>query len=356
MKKKILAGVLAGVTALSTSVSAFATSAPTEKDLTKVEKAGETKYSVAVGTLDVKLNVTIPKKMSAFLNPYNASVKVDAEATPTTANDGVVSWNYEIVNRTEDFGVNVDIVGANAKVSKNMSMATAADLPATAGDAMVGTATDKKVFLALLASDKDGNFLTVDQSLVNTKHNDSTSAVAGAGAYIFKTVDAKEGETLTKFAYVPAGTEAAPSTVKLAFRGNLSTVDADGNDLTWGSTEKVTASFSFKLAPSGGATGGGSSFTAAVDKSMVTWGSDFVVGNLVANDTYEATWDATSGNITPTFDSSLTLDDATSSDTSKATVRTSDGRLTPQGDGETTITYTFDDGTSIKFKVTISNS
>lgn len=348
MKKQILAGVLAGVTALSTSAAAFAT-APTDKEKKDITALTETKYSVAVGFLDVKLDVTIPTKMVAFLNPYSAAVKVDNATTPTTANDGVVSWNYEIKNRTADYGINVDIIGANAKVTKGLSMATASDLPG-AGEVMVGAADNKKVFLALLAS-KPGDptsFLTVDDNLVNTQGN-AVGSTPAEGAYIFKTIDAKTGEDFTKFAYVPNSADGTEQVTAIAFRGNLSqntAADGSGTDLTWTKSDKVTATFSLKFAPSSAGTGsgggGGSSWTASNGITAQPTGTGMTF-TWVSGNTYNVDVPDSTSNVTPNwgFDTGWTITSAVANPaTGVLTVRNSDGRITAAGNAGDTCTVT----------------
>lgn len=113
--KKILAGVLAGASLLTMTTSAFAS----EK---KVAAAGDVEYDVAATTPKVVLNLIMPAKMSAALNPYGADIKLqakveaDADAGIEAQNEvattvGIASAAYKITNMSTDYGV---IINASA--------------------------------------------------------------------------------------------------------------------------------------------------------------------------------------------------------------------------------------------------
>ena len=142
--KKILAGVLAAASMLTVSATAFALEGG---DTANIVKPGEKEYSIDSGMLSVELDLEIPAKFQAFLNPYGASVEIK-EKTSTidaTKNDAdVISYAYEFVNNTKDFGVSID---ADAITT------VAGELKAVKATALTGTAaTDKEANVALVAS------------------------------------------------------------------------------------------------------------------------------------------------------------------------------------------------------------
>lgn len=254
MKKKILAGLMASATILSTSAVSFATSdngiAPTDKDYTSVTKVGETKYSVAASTIEIPLTLTVPKKMVAYLNPYGAKVKVDTKATPTEVSDGVLSWYYEIKNDTKDFGVTVDLIGGSAKTAGDAKLGTAADLPATGK--MIDANGEKKVVIALVSSTSGS--ATTPGTMPTLSSADATTGNAKAGAATGgKFYFSDTATNLTKFAYVKGVTSTQTGTqiTQIAFKGNiaLTTAATNGEDIVWGSKDKVTTTFSLKFAP-----------------------------------------------------------------------------------------------------------
>lgn len=330
--KKILAGVLAAASVMTMSVTASAVEAP---DKTKaVTKPGTAEYEAGIGFLTAELDVELPAQMKAFLNPYGASVAVTEDATPVKLSSNIVSWAYEVVNNTEDFAIAIDVVDAVATTSKDVTLAS------TIADAD----TTKKAVVVLKAAD-DANNLAYDSS---------ADTANGAGCVVFTGTKT----TQKKFASVPAKTATGAGKTYIGITGALTDIDKLTTD--WTDEDTITCTYTLKINPAAdGATGGGAAggFTAEVPSSAVSFSTtDFVVGALVANNTYAVAFDANSTtNVTPTF-TGKTLDDASSSDTSKATVRTSDGRISAVANGTTTIKYDFDDGTSISFEVTITNA
>lgn len=142
--KKILAGVLAAASMLTVSATAFALEGG---DTANIVKPGEKEYSIDSGMLSVELDLEIPAKFQAFLNPYGASVEIKEKTTTldATKNDAdVISYAYEFVNNTKDFGVSID---ADAITT------VAGELKTVKATALTGTAaTDKEANVALVAS------------------------------------------------------------------------------------------------------------------------------------------------------------------------------------------------------------
>lgn len=140
--KKMLAGVLAAASVLSVSATAFALEGG---DTAAITKPTEKEYSVGTGVLNVELDLEIPAKFQAFLNPYGAQVEIKEKIGTTDAlksGAGVVSYAYEFVNNTTDFGVSVDataITTGSLKTSATAVNATAA--------------TAKEANMALVAAD-----------------------------------------------------------------------------------------------------------------------------------------------------------------------------------------------------------
>lgn len=248
--KKILAGVLSAATVLSLSATAFA--APAAPDTTKaVTKPGETEYEAGVGMMSAELDVELPSAMKAFINPYGAVVAVEEGASAATSNAGVVSWAYEVVNNTTDFGIMIDVKAG--KVTPAATVAIAA--PGTAE-----TATAKTAALVLQAGATAAEATKYDKA----KTASAQAAANGTqGIFVFSTT----ADNKSKIAYAPAKTT-APGKVYLGLTGAISKVDGAGEDLEWTEDDTITATYTLKINPSAktqdaafNGAGGGPTFT-----------------------------------------------------------------------------------------------
>lgn len=263
--KKILAGVLSAATVLSLSATAFA--APAAPDTTKpVTKPGETEYEAGVGMMSAELDVELPSAMKAFINPYGAVVAVEEGASATTSNAGVVSWAYEVVNNTTDFGIMIDV--KDGKVTPAATVAIAA--PGAAETAKAKTAA-----LVLQAGVSAAEATTYDAAKTTSK---KAAADGTQGIFVFSTT----ADSKSKIAYAPAKTT-APGKVYLGLTGAISKVDGAGEDLEWTEDDTITATYTLKINPSAKTqdaafTGGGPIFT---DPTGVT--GEVTAGTGVAN-------------------------------------------------------------------------
>lgn len=231
--KKIMAGVLAVASVLSVSATAFA--APEAPAQTKeITAPGVAEYEAGVGMMGAELSVELPAQMKAFLNPYGAEVAVDAETTPTKSKEGIVSWAYEVVNNTADFGIMIDV--KDAKVTPAASVAIAA--PGTAE-----TKTDKKTAALVLQA---GNTAADATTYDDTKTATAQATATAQGIFVFDTTAASK----SKIAYAPAKTDAGAGKVYLGLTGAINKVDATGEDFEWTEDDAITAAYTLKINPS----------------------------------------------------------------------------------------------------------
>lgn len=225
--KKILASVLAAASVLSVSATAFAADAGvTAPDKTKtITKSGETEYEAEAGVLGVVLDVVLPAQMKAFINPYGAEVAIDAQATATKSTDGIVSWAYEVVNNTADYGIIIDVKGAKATPSKDVSLLSAAP----------GTTGAKSALIELKAG---ANQAGVKYAAGDTA---STAATTSAqGKLIFTATE----QDLAKFAY------AAPATtIYIGITGALEKGSATTPAAEWTEDDTITCAYTLKINP-----------------------------------------------------------------------------------------------------------
>lgn len=234
--KKIFAGVLAAASVLSVSATAFA--APEAPDKTKaVTKPGETEYEAGVSMMGAELDVELPGNMKAFLNPYGAEVAIDEETTPNKMKTGVVSWAYEVVNNTKDFGIFIDAKKVKGTPSTGVSIASAA--PANG---------KKEVYMSLVFA-KDGAALKAVTAPAASSMTDNTQKVAHVAITASETSQAK-------FGYVPGKTDTDTTSPKgvIGFVGNISKQgSADASDATkvtdWTDDDTVTVTYTLKISP-----------------------------------------------------------------------------------------------------------
>lgn len=234
--KKILAGILAAVSMLSVSATAFAT----DKTVTK---PGEVEYDVPVTAPTVVLDLVMPAKMSAALNPYGADIKLDADGT-NTSNLGIVSVAYDVVNNSKEYGVYIDATAITtietADKTKWTVASDAADTNGTKGAALalVGAA-DVSAFKALsVPTDNAGatkakpyGALLMDSTVTADK---ATGVVAGQTSQ-------------KKLFYIAAATgDAAPGKMVMGFVGKLAASDTD-KEVEWTEDDAINVNLVLKV-------------------------------------------------------------------------------------------------------------
>lgn len=243
--KKIMAGVLAVASVLSVSATAFA--APAAPDNTKeITAPGSAEYEAGVGMMGAELSVELPAQMKAFLNPYGAEVAITDQAVapatdPATSKEGIVSWAYEVVNNTEDFGIMIDVKAAKATVGTGITMVA----PGSVTDG--SSATDKQVALVLQAGATAEDATTYDAAKTATTPANATDQ----GIFVFETTE----KSKSKIAYVPAKakTDTTGKKVYLGLTGEINkqyTSGADTEDLEWTEDDTITAAYTLKINPS----------------------------------------------------------------------------------------------------------
>lgn len=174
--KKILAGVLASASLLAMTTSAFAATK-------EIKAAGEVEYDVAATTPKVVLNLIMPAKMSAALNPYGADIKLveaieadpdngiaAADAVTTTA--GIASPAYEIKNMSTDYGIVIDakaITTVSTADKTPWTVATAAPTDGKKGAQMAlinaATVDDLKTLAEGTLADTDGSIMMLNSTV-----------------------------------------------------------------------------------------------------------------------------------------------------------------------------------------------
>lgn len=229
MKKKILAGVLAAASALSMSVSAFAAD-----DTQSVTGNGELEYDVEVAAPTVVLNLVMPAKLEAALNPYGADIVVFAATDPknnVTSSEGIVSTMYPIINNSTDYGVYIDATATTTVSGKDWAVV----------DKDGDVDTKKNAQLSLVGVD--------DNTSAPTYNGTSSAATGGAqGALALISGGDTKGKTeQKKFMYLKAAevktSSTTPTTSYLAFAGKLAT----GDDIEWTEDDTISVSLVLKI-------------------------------------------------------------------------------------------------------------
>lgn len=233
MTKKILASVLAIVSVLSVSATAFAVEAP---DKTKeITKPGEAEYEAGVSVMGAELSVELPGNMKAFLNPYGAEVTVSEGTSPAKNSDGILSWDYEIVNNTEDFGIFVDVKKAKATPSTGTTIVA---------PGATGTTGKKQAAIVLKAGSAACDVAFNAAQTTSVAATDSTQ-----GVFVFSTTEA----SLMRFAYAPAKTDKGSGKVYIGIRGELETGDPSAAtpiaDPEWTDEDTINCTFTLKINP-----------------------------------------------------------------------------------------------------------
>lgn len=252
--KKILAGVLAAASMLAVSATAFAT------DTKAVKAPGDVEYDVTVGAPKVVLDLVMPAKLAAALNPYGANivmtpeVKADATATPPVAavaeintTKGIGSVTYKVTNNSVDYGVFIDATAITTVETTDATKWTVK--PAAVVDGTKGAQ------LALIAAKSNAAATMAPTSQPTAS---ATWAEASGGVLVMdstvaadKTKNLAAGQTnQKKFAYVAAATVAGdvvtPADIYMGFTGVLAK-DATGKEVVWNDDDAINVQLVLKV-------------------------------------------------------------------------------------------------------------
>ncbi len=373
--KKILAGVLAAASMLTMTVGASAAATTTTDK--PIKAAGEVEYEVAVTAPKVVLDLILPAKITAALNPYGADLVLKAESAANandavTTNAGIASVAYTITNNSVAYGVYLDATAKTTTSSKNIVVKNAAP-----------TANTKEAQLVLAgAADADGLKAIADADLptASAAFADPTQGVLvlDSTAEANTAAGLAAGQTkMKKFMFIPAaapganaGDPATPSTAAMGFLGKLGT----GDDVEWGEEDAINVALILKVvagpkgAPAGGAGGGGTStvtpgLNADLTQTNFTGtGITAFAKKAGANNEYNITVDSTTNggtpiglNLTGLVDNAQTV---TSKTADNANVTTGgmgmNVTITPANTGSSVVTITLSDSKTIVLNFTIT--
>ncbi len=232
--KKLMAGILAIVSVLSVSTVAQAA----QKTKT-VKRQGEVEYDVEATRLKVAMNLIVPSKMKAALNPYGVDFDVD-DAGDVSSNSGIVSAAYPLENLSTDCGLFVDAVAITTTTNKNLNVTTGALTPGVKGANMAVKAATTEAGLAGYSNVKKAATSATDQGnlpLDSTVPADKTKGIV-------------KGQTsLQKLAYVPASADGeTPSKVFIGFVGKLAGDSAD-TVINWTDNDSININLVLKITP-----------------------------------------------------------------------------------------------------------
>ncbi len=239
--KKILAGILAAATMMTVALSA---SAATTTDKT-VTKAGDVTYDVSVTAPKITLDLVLPAKMLAALNPYGAELKYDLTDDTKKAKTGVVGTAHKISNKSVDYGIYIDASATTTVTTSDKTKwvvkSDAADTAGTKGAAMalVAAATAANVNPATFPTTEKGAAATVDSVM----HLDSTKAADKDAGTVAGQVTKK------KFVYIKGATDAStPSDAYIGLTGKLAESKADGSaDVEWKEDDAINVNLVLKI-------------------------------------------------------------------------------------------------------------
>lgn len=242
--KKILAGVLAAASAMAISTSAFAVEAP---DKTKaVTKPGETEYEAGVALLTAELDVELPAQMKAFLNPYGATVAVNEDSDATKimrTKDGIVSWGYEVVNNTEDFGIFVDVKDLKGKMTSKDGKLVDTAPNAGKKEAWIAMVGGKNNTTASKAAN------TAPAALATVVAKGATDATGKQSCLPVKANGTADSQA--KFVYCQAKDKDGANTMTtgiIGFTGILGKTSGT-NVVEWTEDDSITLTYTLKISP-----------------------------------------------------------------------------------------------------------
>lgn len=230
--KKIIAGLLAIASVLSVSVSAQATAVKT------VTKPGAVTFDVTATNPKVVLNLVMPSKMKAAMNPNGCDMQVD-DLDTVESNNGIVSIAYPIENLDTNYGIFIDAYAVTT-TGGSWDVTTSALTPGVKGANMAVTASDSEsgipqysnVAKAATSATSQGN-MPLDSTVPADKEKGTA-----------------KGEThQQKLAYVPASADGTtPSKVFIGFAGELA---GDSNDkiVDWTDSDTINVQLILKITP-----------------------------------------------------------------------------------------------------------
>lgn len=234
--KKILAGLLATASLMAMTVSASAT---TDKNITK---AGEVTYDVAVTAPKVVLNLVMPAKMAASLNPYGAEIKFDDAGTNKSVK-GIASVPYKVTNKSTDYGVYLDATAITTITTTDKKKADGSN----AWDVKGITVTNgtKGACMSLLA---------IEAIADNPTAKASKAFASGEGALLLDssakadtTAKTPAGYTKqAKVAFVKANDGSNDGVVYLQFAGDLAKTQGT-NEVVWNEDDSINVNLVLKV-------------------------------------------------------------------------------------------------------------
>lgn len=245
--KKILASVLAVASMLSVSATAFAT----DKNVTK---PGEVEYEVAVTAPTIVLNLVMPAKMSAALNPYGAEITVCPETAKdagdaVTSKKGIAGAAYKITNKSKDYGVFID---ATAITTVTTTDKPVDGKPAWSVTGTSVTAGTKGACLSLVAlkAKPTASTAVFTASAAWTKTNAKGALAMDSKVEANKETGVVAGQTtMKKMAYVAASdTTNGDGEVYLLFAGELAGDDtANNKEVVWNDDDAINVNLVLKV-------------------------------------------------------------------------------------------------------------
>lgn len=240
--KKILAGVLAAVSMLTVAASAFA-------DDKNVTAAGELEYDVEVTAPKVVLNLVMPAKMAAALNPYGAEIKLDADGT-NKSTKGIASTAYKITNKSLDYGVYIDATAITTIVTTDKPNADKSPAWNVKGTSV--TDGTKGACLALLGvNNVTGNPVAAVSAAA--KSNAQGSLLLDSTVVANKETGVAAGQTSqAKMVYLAAATKSGDTVTEtdayLVFAGDLAKSSA-AKEVVWNEDDAINVSLVLKVNP-----------------------------------------------------------------------------------------------------------
>lgn len=243
--KKILASVLAAASILTMTVSASATT--TDKNILK---PGEVTYDVAVTAPKVVLNLVMPAKMTAALNPYKADIKYDPDSASTTSKNTIQGIAYKVTNKSEDYGVYIDATAITTITTTDKKKADGSN----AWDVITTAVADgtKNANMALIAG---STVAKIAPSSVPTASAAMTSSADGvllldSTVKADKTTGVAAGQTsLKKWAYAKASTGAgSEGIIYIGLTGKLALDDTTNKkEVVWNEDDAINVNLVLKV-------------------------------------------------------------------------------------------------------------
>lgn len=231
MNKKFISAIMAGamaISALGVSASAAIT-ANKQENADYGTKAQSYKIAAAVTVPEMK--VTLPSTVSAVINPYGVSVKINEEAV--AAKNGIVSPIYTITNNSTDLGIQVTAT-TSATATTGITMVTTKPDAATATGAFKATGDTKEAYAEVVVG------MASDSSLSAP----STPATFGTVA------EGAEAPSTKLFHLKAAASATAPEKGHFQIQGEITRYESDDTtEYKWDSKDKVNLVLVLDITP-----------------------------------------------------------------------------------------------------------